>query len=57
MLISLLIAIVIICVVIWAVKALIAAFGLPQPLATVIYVIVVLIVVVWALRYLGFGIL
>jgi hypothetical protein len=55
MLISLIIALFIVCLVIWAARALIAAFAVPQPLATVIYVAIVLIVVVWALRYLGFA--
>ncbi len=52
-LIGLLILLLIVCVVIWAARALISAFGVPQPLATVIYVVIVLVVLIWALQHLG----
>jgi len=54
-LIGLLIALVIIGVIFWAVRALIGAFGIPDPIATVIYVILVLIILFWILGQLGVG--
>lgn len=47
MIISLLIGLLILAVVIWATRALVAAFGLPEPISTVIFVIVVVIAVLW----------
>lgn len=52
-LIGLLVALVIFCVVIWAARALMAAFGIGDPIATVIYVILVLILMVWLLQFVG----
>lgn len=52
-LIGLLIALLIVCVVLWAARVLIAAFAVPQPIGTVIYVIIVLIVVIWFVQQLG----
>lgn len=46
-LIGLLVAILIIVVIVWAVRTLIPVLGLPQPIATVIYVILVVVVVLW----------
>jgi len=44
-LIGLLILLVVFCVVVWAVRALLAAFAVPEPIATVVWVLVVLICV------------
>jgi hypothetical protein len=52
-LIGLLVIVLVACVVLWAARALIAAFAVPQPISTVIYVVIVLIVVVWLLSRLG----
>lgn len=52
-LISLLVAIVIICALVWAVRALMAAFGIGNPIATVVNVILVVLVLYWLLGQLG----
>lgn len=52
-LITLLLVLLIVCVVLWAARALIGAFGVEQPIATVIYVVIVLIVVIWLIQSLG----
>jgi hypothetical protein len=52
-LIGLLVILVVACVVIWAARALMAAFGVKDPLRTVIYVALVLIVVLWIVNALG----
>jgi len=52
-LLSLLVAILLVAVVVWAVKTLVPALGIPEPIATVIYVIVVVLVVFWFLGVLG----
>src|SRR6185295_7934084 len=41
-LLALLLALIVVCVVIWAARALMAAFGIGDPIATVVYVILVL---------------
>lgn len=46
-LIGLLVALLIVCVVIWAARMLIAAFKIPSPIDTVIYVVIVLLAVLW----------
>ena len=51
--IALLLWLIVLCVLIWAARALMAAFGLPQPIQTVIYVIIVLVVVLWLVQLLG----
>jgi len=51
--IALLLWLVVLCVLIWAARALMAAFNLPQPIQTVIYVIIVLFVVLWLVQMLG----
>lgn len=48
-----LIALIVFCVVIWAARALMAAFGIGDPIATVIYVVLVLLMLVWLLGALG----
>ena len=52
-LLSLLIVLIIIGVLFWAVRALSAAFGIPQPIVTVIYVLLVVFVLIWLLQTLG----
>lgn len=51
--IGLLVALILIGLVFWAVRALGAAFGIPQPVITVITVVLVIIVVLWLLQSLG----
>jgi len=54
-LIGILIVLIIIGVVFWAARALIGAFGIPDPIATVVYVILVLLALVWILNQFGYG--
>ncbi len=53
MLIPLLLLLIVACVVIWAAQRLMAAFGIGDPIATVIYVILVLIFLLALARALG----
>lgn len=55
-LISLLLLLIVLAVVVWAVRTLIPVLGIPQPIATVIYVVLVLIVVLYVVSALGYGI-
>lgn len=48
-LLSLLVALVIICLVWWAVTAILRAFGIGDPIATLVKVIFVIVVVLWLL--------
>ncbi len=52
-LIGLLVALVIICAVFWACRAILKAFSIGDPIATVVQVILVLIVLVWLLNAFG----
>lgn len=52
-LIGLLVALIIIGLLFWGVRAIAGAFGIPQPIVTVIYVVLVIIVVIWLLQALG----
>ncbi len=54
-LISLLVALVVICLVFWAVNAVLRAFGVGDPVATLVKVVFVIVVVLWALSVLGYG--
>jgi len=54
-LIGLVILLIIIGVIFWAVRALSGAFGIPQPIVTVIYVILVILVLVYLLQLIGGG--
>jgi hypothetical protein len=47
--ISLLVGLIIIALLFWAVRALLSAFGIGDPIATVVYVIMVVIVIIWLL--------
>lgn len=52
-LIGLLIALIVVCVVLYCAKLLIAAFAVPQPFATLIYVVIILICLLVVLQQLG----
>ena len=52
-LITLLVALLVFCVVIWAVRMLLGAFSIGDPIATVVYVILVLLMLLWLLQHLG----
>jgi len=54
-LLGLLVALLIICIVLWAARALMAAFSVEDPIRTVIYVILVVIILFWLLSMLGLG--
>ncbi len=44
-LLGLLVLLIVFCVVVWAARALLAAFAVPEPIATVVWVLIVLIAV------------
>lgn len=48
-LVSLLLALIIILLIFWAVRALLTAFGIGDPIATVVYVLLVVVVIFWLL--------
>lgn len=50
-LIPLLIALIVFCAVLWAVRAIVAAFGIGDPIATLIQVVVVLLAVAWLVEH------
>jgi len=52
-LIGILIVLLIFCIVIWAARSLMAAFGVGDPIATVVYVLIVLVMLIWLLQQLG----
>lgn len=52
-LILLLVALLVVAFALWAARRLIAAFKVPDPFATVIYIIVALVCVLWLLSLLG----
>lgn len=52
-LIGLLLAVLVLCVVIWGVRALLGAFSIQDPIRTVVIVIVALICLVWFLGFVG----
>lgn len=51
--IGLLVALILIGLLFWGVRAITAAFAIPPPITTVIYVVLVIIVVVWLLQSIG----
>jgi len=55
-LIGLLVVLLIACVVLWAAQRLMAAFGIRDPIATVVYVLLVLIILVYLLNAFGVGV-
>ncbi len=52
-LIGLLIVLLIFCLVVWAVRAIMSAFGIGDPIATVVWVVIVIIFVIWLVQNLG----
>ena len=48
-LLTLLVTLIIVILLFWAVRALLSAFGIGDPIATVVYVIMVVIVIIWLL--------
>ncbi len=54
-LLGLLIALLVVCVVVWAARSLMAAFGIGDPIRTVIYVLLVVVFMLWVLGVLGGG--
>lgn len=53
-LIGLLVALIVICLLFWAVNAVMRAFGVGDPIATLVKVVFVIVVVLWLLGALGF---
>ena len=53
MLITLLVYLLVACIVLWAAKALMAAFGVGDPIATVVYVLIVLVILLGILNVFG----
>jgi hypothetical protein len=49
-LLGLLVALIVICLVFWAARTLMAAFSIGDPIASVIYVVLVVIVILWILQ-------
>lgn len=54
-LLSLLVTLIVICLVFWAIRAILTAFGIGDPIATVVYVLMVLFVVLWLLGQVSGG--
>jgi hypothetical protein len=52
-LIGLLVALIVVGVVFWAVRALAGAFAIPAPIVTVIYVLLVVVALIWILSACG----
>jgi hypothetical protein len=52
-LVTVLVVLLIFCVVIWAARALMAAFSIGDPINTVVYVILVLLMLVYLLQFVG----
>jgi hypothetical protein len=52
--IGLLLTLVVIGLIFWAVRTLMAAFGIGDPIASVVYVILVVFVVLWLVQTLGY---
>lgn len=52
-LIGLLLVVLIVCVILWATKMLLTAFGVGQPIANVVFVLVVLVCLIWLINQFG----
>lgn len=52
-LIGLLVVLLVFCVIAWAARSLMGAFGIGDPIATIVYVIIVLVFVLWVLQNVG----
>ncbi len=50
---TLLVGLIVVCVVVWAARALMGAFGIGDPIATVVYVLLVLVALWWLLGEFG----
>lgn len=50
---TLLVGLIVVCVVVWAAKMLMGAFGIGDPIATVVYVLLVLVALYWLLGEFG----
>lgn len=55
-LIGLLVIVLIACVIWWAIISMIRAFGIGEPVATVVKVVLVVIFVLWLISALGYGV-
>jgi hypothetical protein len=53
--IAILLTVLVVCVLLWVVQRLLAAFSVGEPVATVVYVVVVLICLFYVLGQFGFG--
>ena len=52
---TLLVSLIVILLVFWAAKRLLAAFGVGEPITTVVYVGLVIVLIIWLLGAAGFG--
>lgn len=52
-LVSLLIVLLIFCLFVWAARAIMSAFGVGDPIATIVYVIIVIFVIAWLAQSIG----
>lgn len=52
---SILVGFLIICLLVWAVRALSTAFGLGEPITTVVYVVLVILIIIWLAGLIGYG--
>ena len=50
---TILLVLLVACVILWAARSLMAAFGIGDPIATVVYVLLVLLVLFWLLGEVG----
>jgi hypothetical protein len=53
---ALFLALLVVAILIWATRALLAAFGVPDPINTVIYVAVVVLSILWLLAQVGLSV-
>lgn len=54
-LVSLLLTLIVVLLIFWACRALLGAFAIGEPIATVIYVLLVVLVILWLVNALGGG--
>ena len=52
---GLLLVVVVFCFVVWAVRALFAAFSIGEPITTIVYVVLVFLFIVWLIGAVGGG--
>lgn len=53
--ISLLVALLLFCLAAWVAQKLLGAFGIPEPIPTIVLVIIVIVFVLWVVQQLGGG--